>query len=360
METTTPTSNILFTNHVAEAIDEAATRISPSGIFVLVDRNTEDTVLPRMQAMSKAVGSARVISIAPGDDNKTVEALTHVWKELSDNGATRSSLLINLGGGMVTDLGAFAASTFKRGIPYINVPTTLLAAVDASVGGKTGVNFNGLKNEVGTFSSARLVVISTVFFNTLSMTQLRSGYGEMLKHALIDSEAAFSALLGYHVEQLDSDRLLALLRDSVAVKQSIVDRDPYESGLRRALNLGHTVGHAFESLAIERKSPIPHGYAVAFGLVVAAILSHMKLGFPSDRLHRLADYVRGNFGAYAVTCDDYPRLLDIMSHDKKNLTNDTYNFTLLRAPGDVVTDNPVTATDITAALDIYRDLLGLA
>ncbi|MDE6802954.1 MAG: iron-containing alcohol dehydrogenase, partial [Muribaculaceae bacterium] len=184
---TSKTSNTVFTNHVAEEIDATVSSLSPSGVFVLVDRNTEDTVLPRMQMLSKAIASATPISIAPGDDNKTVDALTHVWKQLSDNHATRSSVLINLGGGMVTDLGSFAASTFKRGIPFINVPTTLLAAVDASVGGKTGINFNGLKNEVGTFSDARKVIISTMFFNTLSMTQLRSGYAEMLKHGLIDS-----------------------------------------------------------------------------------------------------------------------------------------------------------------------------
>ncbi|MDE6831690.1 MAG: 3-dehydroquinate synthase [Muribaculaceae bacterium] len=357
---TSKTSNTVFTNHVAEEIDATVSSLSPSGVFVLVDRNTEDTVLPRMQMLSKAIASATPISIAPGDDNKTVDALTHVWKQLSDNHATRSSVLINLGGGMVTDLGSFAASTFKRGIPFINVPTTLLAAVDASVGGKTGINFNGLKNEVGTFSDARKVIISTMFFNTLSMTQLRSGYAEMLKHGLIDSGQTFNTLLAYHVEQQDTDRLLTLLKDSVAVKQAIVDQDPREAGLRRALNLGHTVAHAFESVAIERKSPIPHGYAVAYGLVVAAVLSHMKLDFPSTELHKLSDYVRSNYGAFTITCDEYPHLLDIMSHDKKNLNPDTFNFTLLRAPGDVATDTLVTPAEITAALDIYRDLLGLA
>ncbi|MDE6801189.1 MAG: 3-dehydroquinate synthase, partial [Muribaculaceae bacterium] len=177
---------------------------------------------------------------------------------------------------------------------------------------------------------------------------------------LIDSGQTFNTLLAYHVEQQDTDRLLTLLKDSVAVKQAIVDQDPREAGLRRALNLGHTVAHAFESVAIERKSPIPHGYAVAYGLVVAAVLSHMKLDFPSTELHKLSDYVRSNYGAFTITCDEYPHLLDIMSHDKKNLNPDTFNFTLLRAPGDVATDTLVTPAEITAALDIYRDLLGLA
>ena len=352
-------TDILFTNHVAEALDEAVARFSPSKAFVLVDRNTEDLVLPRMQALSHAVADATVIAIAPGDDNKTVDALTSVWKQLGDGAATRHSLLINLGGGMITDLGGFAASTFKRGIPFINVPTTLLAAVDASVGGKTGVNFNGLKNEVGMFSDACEVIVSTLFFNTLPMTQLRSGYAEMIKHGLISSVESFHSLLTYRVEQLDGDRLLELLKQSVVVKQSIIAQDPTEQGLRRVLNLGHTVGHAFESMSIGRKSPIPHGYAVAYGLVVAAVLSHMRLGFPGDEVHRLAVYVRENYGAFAITCDEYPKLLEIMSHDKKNITPDKINFTLMRAVGEVVIDCPVETKDITAALDIYRDLQGI-
>lgn len=354
---------LLFTNHVAEAIDSIVTHAGNSAapkVFVLVDSNTESFVLPRMQMMSKAVATAGIITTHPGDENKNLDALTAIWQHLSDKGGTRSSVLINLGGGMVTDMGAFAASTFKRGIDFINVPTTLLGAVDASVGGKTGINFNGLKNEIGVFSSARTVIISTIFFNTLPLTELRSGYAEMLKHGMIASADAFHRLLGYRVEELDPERLLDLLKESVTVKGDIVAADPTEQGIRRALNLGHTAGHAFESLALERKSPIPHGYAVAYGLVVAAVISHMKLGFPSDEVHKIASYIRANYGAFAISCDDYPRLLELMSHDKKNTTPDAVNFTLLRKLGDVVTDNTVSTGDITAALDIYRDLLGLA
>lgn len=351
---------LLFTNHVAEAIDTLVEAVNPPTLFVLVDNNTKSFVLPRMQMMSKAIGSAEVITTYPGDDNKTLEALASIWKVLGERGATRRSMLVNLGGGMVTDMGAFAASTFKRGIDFINVPTTLLGAVDASVGGKTGINFNGLKNEIGLFNTARLVIISTMFFNTLPRTELRSGYAEMLKHGMIESPEVYHRLLGYRVEELDPERLLDLLRESVMVKSRIVSKDPTEQGLRRALNLGHTAGHAFESLAMERKSPIPHGYAVAYGLVVAAVLSHIKLGFPTDEVQKLAAYVRENYGAFAVDCDDYPELLRLMSHDKKNATTDAINFTLLRNIGDVVVDNAITPADVTAALDLYRDLLGLA
>ena len=248
--------SLIFTNLVASTLDKTIKELSPNGIFVLVDENTEKYVLPRIKSESVAIATAPVIKIKAGDTNKNIEALAHVWKQLGDSGATRSSLLVNIGGGMVTDLGAFAASTFKRGIRFINIPTTLLAAVDASVGGKTGINFNGLKNEVGTFCEADTVIISTSFFNTLPAEELKSGYAEMLKHALLTSADEFNALTTTDITLLQEDELLDLLRRSVEVKRRIVVEDPHEHGLRRALNLGHTAGHAFETMAMERKKPI--------------------------------------------------------------------------------------------------------
>lgn len=351
--------NLIFTNNVAGAVDRLASDMNPSKIFVLVDVNTASIVLPRLQATSEAVGGASVITVKAGDMNKNLEALASIWKQLGDAGGTRHSLLINLGGGVVTDMGAFAAATFKRGIRCVNIPTTLLGAVDASVGGKTGINFNGYKNEVGAFSEADAVIISTTFFNTLPRQELLSGYAEMLKHGLIADKAKYKALLAYNVAQDDSERLLKLLEDSVKVKNEIVSRDPTERGIRRVLNLGHTVGHAFESLALERKSPIPHGYAVAWGLVVELVLSHMLLDFPVDELQRFAAYVRENYGAFDILCKDYDELLRFMSHDKKNVTPSQINFTLLKDVGDVKIDCTAASAQITAALDIYRDLMGL-
>lgn len=353
-------TKIIFTNLVIEAIDDLVAELNSPKVFVLVDINTAQFVLPILKSQSKAVGEAEIICIPSGDANKTIAALQSIWKELSNNGASRQSVIINVGGGVITDVGGFAAATFKRGIRFINLPTTLLAAVDAAVGGKTGINFNGLKNEIGAFAMPEAVIISTLFFNTLPQQQMLSGYAEMLKHGLLDNKETFAELMKYNITQppVTPDVLLHLIEKSVQVKQDIVDNDPKEAGLRKALNLGHTIGHAFESFAMnDRKSPIPHGYAVAWGLVVELILSHMQLGFPSDTLHQFAAYVKEHYGYFDITCDDYPALIDLMSHDKKNATPDAINFTLLKDIGDIRINQTATPDQIKSALDIYRDLL---
>jgi 3-dehydroquinate synthase len=284
-----------------------------------------------------------------------------VWKALHDLGAARRSLVINVGGGVVTDLGGFAAATFMRGVNFINVPTTLLAAVDASVGGKTGINLNGVKNEVGVFAEPYASVISTTYFTTLTDQELLSGYAEMLKHGLLESDAALSKLLNYSViyPEFDREKLLPLIEESVGVKARVVESDFRESGARKALNLGHTVGHAFESLALRRQSPLPHGYAVAQGTIVALILSHLKLGFPSATLHSFAKYVLENYRAFDITCDDYDELLRFMSYDKKNYKHGETRFTLLERVGVPHVDVVCSPDEIKSALDIYRDMMGI-
>lgn len=351
--------NLIFSNNPGEALDKAVAAIAPTKTFILVDDNTRQAVLPRLQRMSDSAAGATVIATPHGDMNKSLDALSKIWQSLTDEGATRSSLLINAGGGMVTDLGAFAASTFKRGMPFINVPTSLLGAVDASVGGKTGINFANLKNQIGAFSDADAVIISATFFNTLPKTELRSGYAEMIKHGLLESGQEFSRLIGEYVDDIDPDELLELLKQSVMVKKRIVGQDPTEQSIRRALNFGHTAGHAFESLAMERRRPVPHGYAVAYGMVTELVLSHMILGFPSDALHRLASYVKEVYGIIPFGCDDYPELLSLMGQDKKNSAAGEINFTLLAAPGDVRINSIVPSDDIRNALDITRDLFGI-
>lgn len=346
---------LIFTNNVAEAVGRLVSDTDPAQLFVLVDVNTQYFVLPRLAEQSPAIKDAKVICIKSGDMNKDIESLSSIWRTLVEGGATRRAVMVNLGGGMVTDIGGFAASTFKRGIHFINIPTTLLGAVDAAVGGKTGINFMGLKNEVGVFNEADAVVISTLFFSTLPVHELLSGYAEMLKHGLIDGPAIYHRLLDYDVTHADNGRLLDLLRESVEVKKRIVIEDPTEHGLRRALNLGHTAGHAFESLSMKRSDRVPHGYAVAWGLVVELILSHLKEGFPSDELHQFAAYVKQHYGTFELSCDDYPTLLELMHHDKKNRGREI-NFTLLRQVGDVVIDCTASEEEIKTALDIFRDL----
>lgn len=343
----------------ATEIDSAIAATGATRVFTIADTTTARLCLPLLQGHSRTIDSSTVLTVEPGDACKTLEAAAMLWQALGQGGATRSAAVINLGGGMVSDLGGFVASTFKRGMPYINVPTTLLGAVDASVGGKTGINFGGFKNEIGVFAPPATTVVSTAFFPTLPRRELLSGYAEMLKHALLSGTDALGPALSFDVPAgpaAHSPELLALLRQSIATKTSIVASDPTEKGLRKALNLGHTAGHAIESLALERRTPVPHGYAVAWGCVVELVLSHMQLGFPTEWLYRTASRVKELYGPAAITCDDYPRLLRFMAGDKKNTTPDAINFTLLHAPGRPEINRTATPADISSALDIFRDL----
>ena len=281
-------------------------------------------------------------------------SLAHVWEALQQGGATRHSCMVNLGGGMVTDLGGFAASTFKRGIDFINIPTTLLAMVDASVGGKTGVNFGGLKNEVGVFANSKVVFLSTQFLSTLDVDNIKSGYAEMLKHGLISNNEMWAELLNFNLANPDFVQLQRMLADSVAVKQRIVEEDPLEHGLRKALNVGHTMGHAFESFAMRSGRPILHGHAVAYGMVAELYLSATKVGFPTEKLRQTVRFIHENYGRFNFTCDDYPALLELMTHDKKN-TAGIINFTLLGDVGDLKINQTATKAEIEAALDFYRE-----
>ncbi len=352
---------LIFTNLVGKALDQLVASLGNPSVFTVTDMQIAQIVLPILKEQSTAVSGGTDIKIPTGEINKTLDTVQLVWQKLQEAGATRNAVIVNLGGGVVTDLGSFAASTFKRGMKFINIPTTLLGAVDASLGGKTGINFNGYKNDIGTFSEPEATIISTGFFVTLPQQQLLSGYAEMLKHALLESKDELNKLLNYSVvyPTFNADALLPLIESNVMVKSRIVTEDFTEQGPRKALNLGHTAGHAFESMALERNSPIPHGYAVAQGLVVSLILSHLKCGFSSDILHTFAKYVRSNYGAFAIDCDDYPRLLNYMHHDKKNDNPDTVAFTLLADVGDARINQQLTDAEITSALDIYRDLMGI-
>ena len=286
-------------------------------LFVLTDEHTQRLCLPSLKE-SGLLKDAVEICIGAEDVHKTLETLASVWMALSTQGATRHSLLINLGGGMVTDLGGFAAATFKRGISYINIPTTLLAMVDASVGGKTGINFNGLKNEIGAFAPANSVLIETEFLRTLDTHNFFSGYAEMLKHGLISNTAHWAELLNFDSSSIDYAALKQLVGQSVQVKEDIVEQDPFEHGIRKALNLGHTVGHAFESMALAENRPVLHGYAVAWGIVCELYLSHLKVGFPKEKMRQTIQFIKDNYGVFTFDCKKYERLYEFMKHDKKN------------------------------------------
>ena len=318
-------------------------------LFVLTDEHTQRLCLPSLKE-SGLLKDAVEICIGAEDVHKTLETLASVWMALSTQGATRHSLLINLGG--------FAAATFKRGISYINIPTTLLAMVDASVGGKTGINFNGLKNEIGAFAPANSVLIETEFLRTLDTHNFFSGYAEMLKHGLISNTAHWAELLNFDSSSIDYAALKQLVGQSVQVKEDIVEQDPFEHGIRKALNLGHTVGHAFESMALAENRPVLHGYAVAWGIVCELYLSHLKVGFPKEKMRQTIQFIKDNYGVFTFDCKKYDQLYAFMTHDKKN-TSGTINFTLLKDIGDICINQTADKDTIFEMLDFYRECMGI-
>lgn len=344
---------VIITNDIKKDLADILAKYEYDRLIVICDNNTRDWCLIHFLSGMKELEERGVAALEAGDSHKNLQYLSWTWEKMEEYGATRKSLVINLGGGMVTDLGGFAASTFKRGLRFINIPTTLLAMVDASVGGKTGINFNGLKNEVGVFSNAEYVIIDTVFLKTLDSENICSGYAEMLKHGLISNDELWRELIGFDILNPDLDQLRRMVADSVKVKERIVEEDPLEKGIRKALNLGHTVGHAFESFALKRK-PILHGYAVAYGIVCELYMSARKMGFPTEKLHATTRYIKEHYGQMPITCEDYPELLELMTHDKKN-TAGTINFTLLADIGDIRINQTATKEEILEALDYYRE-----
>ena len=324
-------------------------------IFVLADTNTYRLCFPVIGLLPTIEQSTHIV-IKAGDTNKNIEQLSIVWKALSNNGASRNSLLINLGGGMITDLGGFAGATFKRGLHTLNIPTTLMASVDAAVGGKTGINFNGLKNEIGAFYDPDCVLIDCIFLQTLDRDNLLSGYAEMIKHGLIDSESVLNQLLAFDLDTkiLNTSILTDLVKESITVKERIVTEDPTEKGIRKALNLGHTIGHAFESLSFEKKRPVLHGHAVAAGLVAELYLSYQCCGFPIETLRRTVNFIKTHYPPFFYDCDDYEALYELMTHDKKN-EGGIINFTLLANPGEIRIDQAMEKEKIFEALDFYHE-----
>jgi 3-dehydroquinate synthase len=334
-------------------LNAAIGEIRAESIFVLTDDNTQRLCLPVIMHSEKLEG-CHFINIPSGDEHKNINSAVEIWKFLSENGATRKSLMINLGGGMVTDIGGFTASTFKRGIRYINISTTLLGAVDAATGGKTGINFSGLKNEIGVFSPAETVLINIDFFRTLDDKNIRSGYAEMVKHALIDTKEEWENVLRFDLDDIDLAKLKPLLEKTIQIKERIVEIDPFEANIRKALNLGHTFGHAFESWSYKINKPALHGYAIMWGIICELYLSNIKLNFPKAELLRLKYLMKEYYGIFEFSCTDYDSLFEIMTHDKKNDSKEI-NFTLLADIGDIRINQRATKEEIFECFDFLRE-----
>ncbi|MCD8281671.1 MAG: 3-dehydroquinate synthase [Prevotella sp.] len=342
-------SRVIISDAIEKDLSRAITTLAPDRIFILSDETTHRLCVPLISGFASLAGAKEIV-IPAGDTHKTLDSVVRVWAELQSGKASRKSLLVNCGGGMVTDLGGFAASCFKRGIAFINIPTTLLAMVDASVGGKTGINFGMLKNEIGVFNEPYCVILDTSFLRTLDDVNIRSGYAEMLKHGLLSNSTALDALLRFDLARPDLSSLAQMLAGSVAVKERIVEQDPTEKGIRKALNVGHTVGHAIESLALRRGSPILHGYAVAYGMIAELYLSRELTGFPVGKMRQVVAFIHEYYGTLPITCNDYDELLELMTHDKKN-TAGQINFTLLDSVGGIRINQTVDPVTIREALD---------
>jgi 3-dehydroquinate synthase len=323
-------------------------------IFVLVDENTLKHCWPKLQAQVPEVAAAELIEIDSGEENKNIEMCTQIWQVLSEMEAGRDALLINLGGGVIGDMGGFIASLYKRGIRFINVPTTLLAQVDASVGGKTGVDLNLLKNQVGVINHPEAVFIDSGFLRTLSKRQMLSGFAEVIKHGLIKDANYWNMIRKTDISQIEN--LDQLIHHSVRIKDSVVSEDPYETGVRKILNFGHTVGHAVETYSLESEmKSLLHGEAIIIGMICEAWLSHKKLNMPIEQVEEITSFVLPLYPIFQFNEMAYHRFIELMRNDKKNMQGNM-NFTLLKTIGEAVYNKECSAEDIIDSLDYYRSL----
>ena len=344
--------SVHFNQIAYQALNDHLAGQAYSRIFVLVDENTKLHCLPIFMKAVDAVASVVTIEIISGEIHKNIATCLHVWEALSKNNADRKSLLINLGGGVVTDLGGFVASTFKRGIEFINVPTTLLAMVDASVGGKTGVDLGALKNQIGVINQPKMVLVISDFLKTLEERQLQSGFAEMLKHGLIQDTAYWEALKTV----VNFDSLDDLIHQSVQLKNKVVLQDPTEQNLRKILNFGHTLGHAIESYFLESSThtSLLHGEAIAIGMVMEAYLSTKLTGLPAPQLNEITAAFINRYGKVELSTQDIPQILALLKYDKKN-SHGHINFVLLEAIGSPVIDIEISDNLLQQAFAYYAE-----
>ena len=325
----------------------------PSTIFILVDENTETNCLPIFLQELETESVIEIIEIESGEENKNIETCTGVWNALTELGADRKSLLINLGGGVITDLGGFVASTFKRGISFINIPTTLLSMVDASVGGKTGVDLGVLKNQIGLFSNPEMVLIDPLYLETVSSRELRSGLAEIIKYGL-----TYDINLWHKIQTfkgLDLNELSSLIHRSIEIKNEVVTEDPKEAGIRKVLNFGHTLGHAIESyfLESEDKENLTHGEAIAIGMITEIFISQKLFNFPVNQVDNIKGVILNIYEKVVIKPEDYTGIMELLIHDKKNVGGQV-NFVLLTDYEKYKLDCKVETTLIIDALNYYN------
>ncbi|MDT0554891.1 3-dehydroquinate synthase [Patiriisocius hiemis] len=337
-----------------EAIRSFIKSYNPSTTFVLVDNHTKKVCLPYFLDKLSIEKKIVVLEMPNGENHKNIKTCLQLWQELSNKGADRKSLLLNLGGGVVTDLGGFIACTFKRGIQFINIPTTLLAMVDASVGGKNGVDLGSLKNQIGVIKQPNFVIIDTEYLKTLSETETRSGFAEIIKHGLITSKSYWNKAINYFIVTEEEQK--NIIWESIKIKNKVVTKDPLEKGVRKTLNYGHTLGHAIESYYLtHREKRLLHGEAIAVGMILANFISSELLQFPKTILEETSDKIISIFGKVTFNDSAISEIIKLLIHDKKNV-NGEVRFVLLTNFGEVKTDCKVPNSLIHKAFEYYKNL----
>ena len=343
--------SIHFNESGYEAIHEILIERNYSSLFILVDENTNEFCLSKFLPQLATEIPIEIIEIEAGEGMKNISTCVEIWSILSDLGADRKSVLINLGGGVITDLGGFIASTFKRGIDFINVPTTLLGMVDASIGGKNGVDLGVLKNQVGLIAIPQLLLIDTSFLESLPQTQMRSGLAEMLKHGLIYDKNYWNQFLD--LENLNFDDLDTLVYRSVEIKNEIVMQDPTEKGIRKALNFGHTLGHAIESHFLERAIPLLHGEAIAIGMILESYISKEQNKLSHIEYDEIKKVLLAIFGKQTFSLEDINSIQNLLIHDKKNEYGKV-QFTLIDSIGTILLNQSASNDLIFNSFNDYK------
>ncbi|MBS1534744.1 MAG: 3-dehydroquinate synthase [Bacteroidetes bacterium] len=336
-----------------DALMQLLQQANYSGIFILVDEGSHEYCLPGFLANLPTEIPIEIIEFESGEAHKNLYTCLEVWNALSELGADRKSVLINLGGGVVTDLGGFVASAFKRGIDFINVPTTLLAMVDASIGGKNGVDLGALKNQIGVINAPKMVLIEPSFLETLPQNEMRSGLAEMLKHGLIYDRAYWQEFLD--LSALDFDELTRLIYRSIEIKNEIVLQDPTENGIRKALNFGHTIGHAIESYFLEhpQKPTLLHGEAIAAGMIIEGFMAWRKNLISPTELNEIKAVISDLFEPLPIEAQDVLPIMDLLIHDKKNEYGQV-QFALIEGIGQVIINQTAEKEEIKEAFAYYR------
>ncbi len=323
-------------------------------VFLLVDRDSRKYCLPILMSNVQLFQKVFILEIESGEDTKTIETASILWQKLADNNADRNSILINLGGGMVSDIGGFVASTFQRGIRYMNIPTTLLAMADAAIGGKVGMDLQSLKNQIGLFSNPQTVFILPEFIETLPQRQIRAGFTEIIKHAIIYKKHYWEELTSQKFSKIHNWE--EILTWSVEIKNYFVMEDPIDTGFRKVLNYGHTVGHALETFSLQNdENPLIHGEAVAIGLICESYISHKKVGLKKTELNEISSYILSAFDEYHLDTENFDFIIEVMRHDKKN-TGEKFNFTLLTSIGNAMINQDVNLSLIRESLHYYQNL----